>query len=61
MRYMGGKAKVARRIVAAILADTGARDVWYEPFVGGGNVMEHAAPHPAWMIARDAGTFALSQ
>lgn len=42
---MGGKAKIARRIVAAILADTDARDVWYEPFVGGGNIMEHAAPH----------------
>lgn len=43
---------IARRIVAAILADTDARDVWYEPFVGGGNVMEHAAPH----FARCAGT-----
>lgn len=45
MQYMGGKARIARRLVAAILADTPARDVWYEPFVGGGNVMEHAAPH----------------
>jgi DNA adenine methylase len=52
MRYMGGKAKIARHIVDAILQDTDARDVWYEPFVGGGNVMEHAAPH----FARCAGT-----
>jgi DNA adenine methylase len=52
MRYMGGKAKIARHIVGAILQDTDARDVWYEPFVGGGNVMEHAAPH----FARCAGT-----
>jgi DNA adenine methylase len=52
MQYMGGKAMIARRIVAAILQDTDARDVWYEPFVGGGNVMEHAAPH----FARCAGT-----
>lgn len=52
MQYMGGKAKIARRIVAAILEDTDQRDVWYEPFVGGGNVMEHATPH----FARCAGT-----
>lgn len=52
MQYMGGKAMIARRVVAAILQDTDARDVWYEPFVGGGNVMEHAAPH----FARCAGT-----
>lgn len=43
---------IARRVVEAILRDTDARDVWYEPFVGGGNVMEHAAPH----FARCAGT-----
>jgi DNA adenine methylase len=54
MQYMGGKAKVARRIVAAILADTEARDVWYEPFVGGGNVMEHAAPHFRRSVGSDA-------
>lgn len=52
MQYMGGKAMIARRVVEAILRDTDERDVWYEPFVGGGNVMEHAAPH----FARCAGT-----
>lgn len=45
MRYMGGKAHIAKKIVGAILANTEARGTWVEPFVGGGNVMEHAAPH----------------
>jgi DNA adenine methylase len=52
MQYMGGKAQIARHLVAAILADTPVRDIWYEPFVGGANVMEHAAPH----FARSFGT-----
>lgn len=54
MQYMGGKAKVARRLVAAVLQDTGLRGVWYEPFVGGGNVMEHAAPHFSRSVGSDA-------
>ena len=41
---MGGKARIARRVVAAIMQDTNARGVWFEPFVGGGNVLEQAAP-----------------
>lgn len=45
MRYMGGKTKIARHVVAAILADADKRDRWFEPFVGGGAVMQHAAPH----------------
>jgi DNA adenine methylase len=45
MRYMGGKAKIAKHIVSAIMTDTEARDRWVEPFVGGANVIEHAAPH----------------
>jgi DNA adenine methylase len=53
MQYMGGKAKIARRVVAAILADTDARDIWYEPFVGGGNVMEHAAPYFRQSVGSD--------
>lgn len=54
MQYMGGKAKIARRIVAAILADTDRRSIWFEPFVGGGNVMEHAAPRFARAVGADA-------
>src|SRR3982751_7120269 len=54
MQYMGGKARIARRVVAAILADTTAREIWFEPFIGGGNVMEHAAPHFARSVGADA-------
>jgi DNA adenine methylase len=53
MRYMGGKAKIARRVVQAILDDTPARERWFEPFVGGGNVMEHAAPHFGRSVGMD--------
>lgn len=54
MQYMGGKAKIARRIVAAIMDDTPARERWFEPFVGGGNVIEHAAPHFGRCVGMDA-------
>ncbi len=54
MQYMGGKAKIARRVVQAILDDTPHRKNWFEPFVGGGNVLEHAAPHFTRSVAMDA-------
>lgn len=54
MQYMGGKAKIARRVVQAIMADTADRRVWYEPFVGGGNVLEYAAPNFRISVASDA-------
>ena len=41
---MGGKARIAARIVQAIVADGAPTEMWWEPFVGGGNVMEYAAP-----------------
>ena len=44
---------IARHIVAAILADTDRRERWFEPFVGGGNVMERAAPHFATSAGSD--------
>jgi DNA adenine methylase len=54
MQYVGGKARVSgRQVIAAILADTDARAVWWEPFVGGGNVMEKAAPHFAQSFGTD--------
>lgn len=53
MQYMGGKAKIARRLVDAILADTSCRDRWLEPFVGGGNVMEYASPQFAQSVGAD--------
>lgn len=53
MRYMGGKAKIARRLVDAILADTDTRAIWFEPFVGGANITIHAAPHFTTSICTD--------
>ena len=44
MQYMGGKTRIAKRLVQAIIDDGAPTDRWFEPFVGGGNVMEHAAP-----------------
>lgn len=54
MQYMGGKAAIGRRIVQTILDDTPHRKNWFEPFVGGGNVLEHAAPHFTRSVAMDA-------
>lgn len=54
MQYMGGKAKIARKIVQAVLGDTDNRSIWVEPFVGGGNVIEHAAEHFNSSIGLDA-------
>jgi DNA adenine methylase len=51
---MGGKAKIARRVAQAVLDDTPYRKNWFEPFVGGGNVLEHAAPHFTRSVAMDA-------
>lgn len=44
MQYMGGKARIAKRVITAILGDGAPTDRWFEPFVGGASVMEHAAP-----------------
>lgn len=52
MKYMGGKSLIAKRVVSAILADTNARAEWWEPFVGGANVIDVAAPH----FTRSVGT-----
>lgn len=54
MRYLGGKARLATRIVDAILADTTARDLWVEPFLGGASVLAKARPHFRHAIASDA-------
>src|SRR5699024_3785535 len=53
MQYMGGKARIARRIVEAILEATPNRTRWVEPFVGGAWVLEHAAPHFQELSAGD--------
>lgn len=51
---MGGKARTGKRIVQAILDDTLHRERWFEPFMGGGNVLEHAAPHFGRSVGMDA-------
>ena len=46
MRYLGGKARTARRIVAAITEHAfqhGTPTRWVEPFMGGGSVMVDAS------------------
>lgn len=45
MRYVGGKSKIAKAIAQAILSRTDQRAAYYEPFVGGGAVFAHMAPH----------------
>lgn len=42
---MGGKARIAKRLVNAILENTENRGRWVEPMVGGAWVLEYAAPH----------------
>lgn len=54
MQYMGGKARIAKRVVNAIIRDGAPTDSWFEPFVGGGNVMEHAATRFGSCIGMDA-------
>ena len=45
MRYLGGKSKIAKRTVAAILENTPRRGRLIEPFVGGGAMTAVLAPH----------------
>lgn len=54
MRYMGGKARIGKEIIQAILDDGAPRDRWFEPFVGGGNVMIQAAPVFGKCLGMDA-------
>lgn len=54
MQYMGGKGRQAKHVVAAILADTDLRGVWYEPFCGSCFVTAEAAPHFVRLVAADA-------
>ena len=53
MLYMGGKARIARRVVEAILKSTPNRTRWVEPMVGGAWVLEYAAPHFEELYAGD--------
>lgn len=51
---MGGKARIGKEIVQAILDDGAPQDRWFEPFVGGANVTTHAAPIFGKCLAMDA-------
>lgn len=45
MRYLGGKSRIAKQLAAAMLAHTDRRDLYLEPFVGGGSVAAQMGHH----------------
>ncbi len=53
MRYIGGKSKLAKRITADILRTTSVRNVYIEPFVGGGSALGELAPHFSTVYVSD--------
>jgi len=53
MRYIGGKSKIASKIAKVILDRTTERVEYYEPFVGGGSMLPHMAPHFSYTFASD--------
>jgi DNA adenine methylase len=54
MKYLGGKFRIARELSKVILATTPERSLYWEPFIGGGNVFEHVAPHFRKITGSDA-------
>jgi DNA adenine methylase len=42
---MGGKSRIAKEIASVMLAHSAKREVYVEPFLGGGAVAEHMCPH----------------
>lgn len=53
MRYMGGKSRISKALSEVILAHTDKREVYVEPFVGGGAMAEKMAPHFETVIMND--------
>lgn len=53
MRYMGGKSRISKELAAVILGHTSKREVYVEPFVGGGAMAEKLAPHFGQTIISD--------
>ncbi len=53
MRYLGGKTRLAKKIAAEILSRTTSRNIYLEPFVGGGSVFCKLAPHFQRAVASD--------
>lgn len=53
MRYMGGKSRISKALSEVILAHTDKREVYVEPFVGGGAMAEKMAPHFETVVLND--------
>lgn len=53
MQYLGGKSRIARRVVNAIIGETGTDKRWVEPFVGGSWVLKEAGKHFSELRAND--------
>lgn len=53
MRYLGGKSRAAKHIVAEIIKHSGDRTRWVEPFVGGAAVAEIASGHFDELVLSD--------
>lgn len=53
MRYMGGKSRISKALSEVILAHTAKREVYVEPFVGGGAMAEKMAPHFETVVLND--------
>ena len=60
MKYMGSKARIVRQILPIMLNEAKARklDTWIEPFVGGGNVIQHV-PHTLNRFGSDVNPHAI--
>lgn len=54
MQYMGGKARIAKRLTEVMLSMTTERQTYLEPFMGGAWVLAQMAPHFAAPAAGDA-------
>jgi DNA adenine methylase len=53
MRYLGGKSKIGKRIAEVILRSTPRRDLYVEPFFGGGGSFPHLGPSFTECIVSD--------
>jgi len=53
MLYLGGKGRCGKAITEVILSTTPRRETLVEPFLGGGSVARHLAPHFASVLAGD--------
>lgn len=45
MRYLGGKSRLAKQLSEVMLDFTDRRQIYIEPFIGGGSVLTAMAPH----------------